>query len=133
MRTRLLARAAVLVLAAGGLLVIPTSPASAHCEGDHGVHPDRYDGGGIAWGYQSPLRKWPHVGCDPFVVLVDGGDDIDVHCAREVSGDQNDWVWARNTIGGQAGWILESRLRVQGIVQVHGCINGNQRVPIGDG
>src|SRR5262245_7381770 len=44
MRSRLLARTAALVLALGGLLVIPTSPASADCS--HPNHPNEYTGGG---------------------------------------------------------------------------------------
>ena len=127
MPSRLLARAAALVLVLGGLLAIPAGPASAHCA-DHSEHPDRYDRGGIDYGVNgTPLRRYPHVDCDVHIVIVQG--NINVHCAREVPPPgTNDWVYLRDTIGGQHGWAREGQLNVPNPVLVEGCANGSNLV-----
>jgi hypothetical protein len=126
MRYRLLARAAALVLAAGGLLVIPASPASAHCSG-HNEHPDLYSDGWIHWeGHEAggtPVKHAPHTDCDPFMIAY-AGDGINVHCVKDVLGDypqsSNDWVYADRTGFGE-GYARESQLRVEGLVAVPLC------------
>lgn len=127
-RSRLLARAAALILAAGGLLVIPASPANAHCA-DHDEHPDRYDRGGIFWagGNGTPVRHYPHVDCDVFMIAF-AGDGINVHCAREVEPPgTNDWVWADRSEFGE-GWAREGQLNVPNSLLVPGCANGSNLV-----
>lgn len=124
MRTRTLARAAALVLAAGGLMVIPASPASAHCDEGHDIHPDRYSGGGIDW-LDTPMRHAPHFECPAFVD-VDNALDIDVHCAKEIPASLDDWVYARvPQVGPAQGWVRESRLFVPAVKNVPGCADGN--------
>jgi hypothetical protein len=122
MRSRLLAVAAALVLALGGLVLL-VSPASAHC-GNH-QHPDLYNGGGIF--FQEPstvLKEAPHANCDP-VSAGFPGDGIDVHCA--VINDEEDrvYLFARSGFPGVSGWAREGAFRVPNPVVVRGC--GDQR------
>jgi hypothetical protein len=136
MRSRLLARIAALVLAGGGLLVIPAGPASAHCGDNAHDHPDRVDSGaGIFWeGVDqggTPIRRGPHDGpeneCVPFAV-PSAGDGINVHCALETP-SANDWIYAASP-GFAAGWARERQYRVPNAVFILGCDNPNHSVLI---
>jgi hypothetical protein len=134
MRSCLLARVAALVLAAGGLLVIPASPAFAHCQiGDH-PHPDRQHGGApFRWeGRQAggtPVRHGPHdAECDPFMIAF-AGDGIDPHCGPEVPGGNN-WLYADVTGFGE-GWARDGQLRLESpvlLVFIPGCNNPDNEV-----
>lgn len=98
MRSRLLAIVSGLVLAVIGV-VVPASPASAHC-GGHSTHPDLYNAGGISFKDGTRIRTHPHIDC---TVLGLGfpGHGIDVHCATETG---SLWLFVRNTTTGVNGW-----------------------------
>jgi hypothetical protein len=115
MRSRLLARVAALVLATGGLLVIPATPAFAHCNDNDHPHPDREGGASaIRWEGQqaggTPLRHGPHNGCSVFLTAF-AGDGIDIHCGLAVAGG-NHWLYADRT-GIGAGWARDAQLRIE--------------------
>ena len=116
MRTRLLAHAAALVLAAGGLLVIPASPAFAHCRDNDHPHPDRVGGTNVRWegvnAGGTPLRHGSHDGpngCDVFAI-ASAGDGINAHCGLAVAGG-NHWLYAVSP-GFAAGWARDAQLRI---------------------
>jgi hypothetical protein len=118
MRSRLLARAAALVLAVGGLLVIPTSPASADCS--HPNHPNEYTGGGIDFqNGGTPIRSGPHPTC-PLNATGFPSEPIDVHCARNEDGTIDDWVFLENGADGN-GWAREHTLTTSGNISVPQC------------
>lgn len=134
MRSRLLVRAAALILTTGGLMMIPASPASADCS--HGFHPDRYDVGGIGWEITGTrMRHGPHVPCNTFAWSW-AGDGIDVHCSANFVGSANDWVYARNlSHPNRNGWAREGMLDTAGGNAGHrvaDCVDPNDWVLIGD-
>lgn len=112
MRSRLLAGATTVVLAAAGLMV-SAGPASADCS--HPTHPDEYNGGGIYWqNGGTPIRSGPHRSCDRRGT-GNPGEGIDVHCA--VLSDHTNWevwVFVRNGADGTSGWAHEDNLRIPG-------------------
>ena len=119
MRSRLLVRAAALALGAGGLLAIPAGPAFADCS--HPNHPDQYNGGGIHFQRDGTIvRTGPHLDCRELqgAFPLDG---INVFCARNVDGSQNDWAYLRILSTGIQGWARESTLRVPDPVDVDQC------------
>jgi len=131
MRSRLLAHAAAMTFAVGGLLVIPASPASADCT--HPNHPNDYIGGGIDYQRDgTAIKTGPHPGC-PALVGAFPGQPIDVHCSRNEDGTQNDWVFLHNSLYDEngRGWAREHTLAVQGTVNVPQCASAGTLV-IGD-
>jgi hypothetical protein len=127
MRTRLLAHAAALILAAGGLLAMSTSPASAHCDHDSHHPPDRYGGGGIFWD-DTPVRFGPHDSCEVLFNILDWR--IDVHCAIEAT-SLNDWIHARAPSVG-AFWAREAQFRIPDGKIVRACGDPSQTVYVGN-
>lgn len=120
MRSRLLAGAASLALAAGGLVLTTGSPASAHCSG-HRTHPDRYHSGGISFGNGTAIRYEPHIGCDR-AGLGYPRHRIDVHCAVHTG---NDWLFVRDVSTGKKGWARWDTVRRSRTVRIPHCsING---------
>lgn len=112
MRSRLLlARAAALILAAGGLLVIPASPASAHCGLQHIGAPDQYNNGGIAFAYVH-VRYAPHSRCDPFTISY-YANRPNIFCAKQVPDNPNDWIYFVHYGDGEwGGWVREREANV---------------------
>lgn len=118
MRSRLLTGAVALALAVGGLLV-PASPASAHCDG-HSVHRDEYNGGGIFWGNGTAIRQFPHRAC---TIIGRGfpGEGINVHCAILNLRSERVWLFVRDLDDGTRGWAEEGALRIPNPKIVHDC------------
>ena len=119
MRSRLLAAAASMALAFTGLVVLPATPAFAHCSG-HSTHPDLYNAGGIHWANGTNIRRYPHIDC-----VADGqgfpGQGIDVHCATETG---SLWLYVRNTTTGVNGWARFDALRYDFTVTIRDCASG---------
>jgi hypothetical protein len=124
MRSRLLASAAMLTLAAGGLMVSAAGPASAAC--GHDTHPDEYGGGGIHFEDGGTIiRSGPHGSCAR-IGTGQPGEGIDAHCAllSEHTNFQV-WVFVRDLDDGVSGWAHEDELRVEGgSVFVGDCVSG---------
>ena len=119
MRSRLLAAAAGLALAFTGLVVLPATPAFAHC-GGHSTHPDLYNAGGIHFANGTNIRRYPHIDC-----VADGqgfpSQGIDAHCATETG---SLWLYLRNTTTGVRGWARFDALRYDFTVTIRDCASG---------
>ncbi|MGH3480346.1 MAG: hypothetical protein ACRDQD_26360, partial [Nocardioidaceae bacterium] len=124
MQTRTLARAATLLLAAGGLMVIPASPA-ASVDCDVYTHNDYYDNQGIRF-WSVPVRHGSYTVC-PIVADNIFDDSPDIHCAKQVDGTKDDWIFFANHSPEDPwdwGWIRESKLDVHdGDRWVHRCFD----------
>ncbi|MEV0283453.1 MULTISPECIES: hypothetical protein [unclassified Kribbella] len=120
MRSRLLAVAAGLTLAAATQVVL-AAPASAAC--GHDTHPDLYSGGGIYFQENGTyIRTGPHEGCTALGIGY-AGEGIDVHCV--VYSEHTNWqVWffVRDLDDGTAGWARRNDLRIPNTVTVPFCV-----------
>jgi hypothetical protein len=123
MRSRLLSILAGLALALGGtavaVVLMPATPASAHCSG-HGTHPDLYSAGGISFKNGTRIHRYPHLDC-----VVDGlgypSHGIDVHCGT-VTGTL--WLYIRDTTTGVNGWGRYDAFNYAFTVFIPDCSNG---------
>lgn len=112
--------AGALAFAVGGLLV-PASPAGAHCSG-HGIHPDRYSGGGIQFKEGTRIRAYPHKSsCSTVLGLGYPGHGIDVHCAVKTS-DLYVWFFLVDTTTGARGWSRSDAVAVTHQVRIDDCV-----------
>ncbi|MGE5829221.1 MAG: hypothetical protein ACM30G_12805 [Micromonosporaceae bacterium] len=123
MRSRLLTILAGLALAMGSTavvtLLLPATPASAHCSG-HGTHPDLYSAGGISFSNGTRIRTHPHTDCT-ILGLGYPSHGIDVHCATETG---SLWLYVRDTTTGVNGWGRFDAFNYAHPVLIPDCANG---------
>jgi hypothetical protein len=100
------------------LLVIPASPASAHCVDTDHIYGDEYNNGGI-WFDQTPYRNAPHTECNTFGPITI--DFPDIHCAQQVLDNPNDWLYFNYDGRRYEGWVREGAAFVAGDVWVQRC------------
>jgi hypothetical protein len=125
MRSRLLSILVGLGLALGstaiavGAVLVPATPASAHCSG-HTTHPDLYNSGGISFANGTRIHAQPHLDC---TVLGLGypSQGIDVHCAT-LTGSL--WLYVRDTTTGVNGWGRFDAFNYAHTVTIPDCSNG---------
>lgn len=91
--------------------MIPSGPASAHCdEPGHFPPRDQYNNGGIALD-DTGMRLAPHsLDCEIFLFVTDRTPNI--WCATQVPNNPNDWVFGYVVNGGTRGWMREHSLDV---------------------
>ncbi|MGQ2913315.1 hypothetical protein [Aeromicrobium sp.] len=83
------------------------------------VHPDLISTGTFSWGDGTALRTAGYNDCT-IVGRSYRGQGIDVHCSRVNSNGVN-WVYARNTTTGKAGWASYSAVYTTGSVLPPRC------------
>lgn len=120
--TRLVGAAA---MAAGALTAISpmtagSATAATHCtQAKWDVHPDKISTGTFSWGDGTAIRTAGYTDC---TVVGRGyqGQGIDVHCSR-VNDNGLEWVYARNTSTGAAGWARYDAVYTTGSVLPPRC------------
>lgn len=83
------------------------------------VHPDLISTGTFSWGDGTAIRT---AGFNDCTIVGRGyrGQGIDVHCSR-VNSNGVEWVYARNTTTGKAGWASYSAVYTTGSVLPPRC------------
>jgi hypothetical protein len=113
-RSRLLARAAALVLAAGGLLAIPASPAAA-ADCSETPNTNQYNNGGIRFIPGVDVRHGSNEAC-PIVINNFEDAEPNIFCAQQIGGTENDWLYFNNTHANppfdKHGWVREAQADV---------------------
>lgn len=128
-RTRLLAVAGTVALAAGGLLVTasPAAAVPAHCL-NWNTHPDLYNSGGISFSNGTYLRSGPYSDC-PGNGQGFPSQGINVHCAVINSFDYA-WFYINDTSTGVNGWARYDSLTYSKSVSVPDCYSGAASVDV---
>lgn len=117
------------VLAVSTLAIAPmtagTAVAASHCTNPQwDVHPDKISTGTFKWGNGTAIRTAGFTDCTIVGRGYDRGTSsnqgIDVHCSRKNSNGQ-EWVYARNTSTGKAGWASYRAVYTTGSVLPPRC------------
>lgn len=112
------------IMAVGTLVFAPaatgTALAANHCnQPKWDVHPDKISTGSFRWGNGTAIRTAGFTDCTIVGRGYDRGSSasqgIDVHCLR-TNDNGLDWVYARNTSTGKAGWARADAVYTNSLV-----------------
>lgn len=111
-------------MAVGTLAILPitasTAVAASHCtQAKWDIHPDKISTGTFSWGNGTAIRTAGYTDCT-IVGRAYPNQGIDVHCSR-VNANGLEWVYARNTTTGAAGWARYDAVYTVGSVLPPRC------------